>query len=197
MADIDRDELRAVMLAELQGAWTALRQAHPGERFYSFGVYTAPCAEYLMVTASTEEGLAAATERYHAQDGRDRTLRRVSLRWSPCDSPLHEEGQELLTRSDAIRQSGPDPYDDTEEGEAAVALAFEVMVEALQALDRANSFGAGEERQRIVLGVWMGDQSDEERVEYVRLLNPAAVADSFEREIEAGNRAFDALSVGK
>ena len=109
MADIDRAELRAAMIAELRAAWTALQQAHPAERFYSFGVYTAPCAEYLMVTASTEEGLAAATETYHAQDGRDRTLRRVSLRWSPCDSPLHEEGQELLTRSDAVRQSGPTP----------------------------------------------------------------------------------------
>ena len=196
MADIDRAELRAAMIAELRAAWTALQQAHPAERFYSFGVYTAPCAEYLMVTASTEEGLAAATKTYHAQDGRHRTLRRVSLRWSPCDSPLHEEGQELLTRSDAVRQSGPDPYDDTAEGEAAVALVFEVVVEALQALDRANTFGTGEERQRIVLGVWMGDQSDEERID-VRLLNPAAVADSFERDIEAGNRAFHALSVGK
>ena len=44
------------MLAELRAAWASLRGRHPGERFYCFGLYTTDLADYLMVTASTEEG---------------------------------------------------------------------------------------------------------------------------------------------
>jgi len=97
------------MFEEFLGAWRALRQAHPNEHFYSFGFYTAELAEYLMVTASTEEGLSLVTERYLANEGGDPKLTRAALRWSPCDSPLHAEGANLLPKSDLLRRAGPDP----------------------------------------------------------------------------------------
>jgi hypothetical protein len=45
-----------------------------------------------------------------------------------------------------------------------------------------------------VIGIWCGDQEDEERVEYVRALNPPGVVERFARELEEGNDAFFALS---
>ena len=47
---------RATLKAELLEAWTTLKAAHPGEHFYSFGVDIGSCADYFVVTASTEEG---------------------------------------------------------------------------------------------------------------------------------------------
>lgn len=193
MPAIDAKRFRATLTDELRAAWRALRAAHAGERFYSFGLYTAPCAEYLTVTASTEEGLARATAAYVGKRGGVPALRQASLRWSPADSPLHVEGDGLLPKSGALRDAGPDPYDDSPAGAAAVKLVFESAVASLRDLDREGLFGAGVEREALVLGVWYGDQSDEERVEYARALNPGPVADRLARELAQADEAFNAL----
>ncbi len=191
---IDPELLRQTLITELSAAWQTLKLAHAGEQFYSFGFYTAELAEYLMVTASTEEGLAQVVGQYLAGQGGDPQLTRASLRWSPCDSPLHLEGELLLPESGRLRAAGPDPYDDTREAEESVALVFDTAVAALGHLDQEGTFGPDADRNRLVLGVWEGDQSDEERVEVVRKLNPAAVAKHFAHELEAGTEAFFELS---
>jgi hypothetical protein len=96
----------------------------------------------------------------------------------------------LLPKSDLLRRAGPDPYDETQEAEEAVALVFDVAVEVLQQLDHEGAFGSGLERARIVLGIWKGDQSDEERIEFARRLNPQAVVERFAKELADGNEAF-------
>src|SRR5260370_8414661 len=101
------------MLAELCVAWASMRRRHPDERFYSFGLYTTDLADYLMVTASTEEGLSEATQRYVTRTGRDATAQRAALRWSPADSPLHAEVDGLPAESDRLRQPRPHPYNHT------------------------------------------------------------------------------------
>ena len=104
MPYIDREALDTTLRAELRAAWTTLRGRHPGERFYSFGVYTTDLADYLSVTASTEEGLSEVSQRYVTETGSDPAAQRVALRWSPTDSPLHREGRELLADSDRLRR---------------------------------------------------------------------------------------------
>ena len=196
MPAIDRTLFRTTLTGELREAWRTLKAAHPRERFYSFGLYTAALAEYLMVTASTEEGLSLVTNRYVQKYGGDPVLRRVSLRWFPGDSPLHLEGGGLLPRSTALRDAGPDPYDDTPEAEAAVSLVFETAVEVLGSLDREGLFGSNAERMELVLGIWIGDQSDEERIDFARALNPPSVTARFARELDEGVKAFFQLSPG-
>src|SRR6185295_16611431 len=132
MRVLDRDLLESTMLAELRAAWATLRSRHPGERFYSFGLYTTDLADYLMVTASTEEGLSEVTQRYVTERGSDPTAQRAALRWSPADSPLHAEGEGLLVESDRLRRAGPDPYADTPEADEAISLLFDVAIQCLQ-----------------------------------------------------------------
>src|SRR5258708_12718859 len=112
MRVIDREALKTTMLAGLRAAWASLRGRHPGEQFYSFGLYTTDLADYLMVTASTEEGLSEVTQRYVTRTGRDATVQRAALRWSPADSPLHAEADWLLAETHRLRQPGPSPYHD-------------------------------------------------------------------------------------
>ena len=196
MRAIDREALETTMLAELRAAWATLRGRHPDERFYSFGLYTTDLADYLMVTASTEEGLSEVTQRYVTQTGSEPAAQRAALRWSPADSPLHAEGEGLLVDSDRLRRAGPDPYDDTPEADEAISLLFDVAIQCLQQLDREGTFGEGRERAQLVLGIWKGDQSDDERVEYASLLNPRPVAERFAREIAAQSRAFLTADAG-
>src|SRR3954453_17523132 len=66
---IDAPLFRATLKEELLEAWRALKAAHPDEHFYSFGVDIGACAEYFIVTASTEEGLAQVAARYVEKDG--------------------------------------------------------------------------------------------------------------------------------
>lgn len=138
MATIDPKVFRETITRELADAWRTLTKRHPDERFYSFGVYTTELADYLMVTAGTEEGLTVVTNRYLAQKASDPFLMRASLRWSPCDSPLHAEGMSLLPESDRLRTAGPDPYEGSEESDAAIAFVFATIVDALQELDRCG-----------------------------------------------------------
>jgi hypothetical protein len=196
MPTIDREALETTMRAELRAAWTTLRGRHPGERFYSFGLYTTDLAEYLSVTASTEEGLSEVTQRYVTQTGRDPDAQRMALRWSPSDSPLHSEGESLLGETVHIRGAGPDPCDDTPETDDANALIFDVAIQSLRQLDADGVFGHGLERAQLVLGIWKGDQSDEERIEFASLLNPRAVAERFAREIADSSRAFVDMGAG-
>jgi len=109
MRVIDREALETTMLAELRAAWASLRGRHPCERFYSFGLYTTDLADYLMVTASTEEGLSEVTQRYVTQTGRDATALRATLRWSPPDSPLLDSHIRNVTRHHPRSQTGARP----------------------------------------------------------------------------------------
>ena len=190
MASIDRGVFHSTLKRELRLAWEGLRHAHTHETFYSFGLYTTDVVDYLMVTASTEEGLVTAAQAYADQGGGNPALFRASLRWSPCDSPIHAEGANLLTESEGLRRAGPDPYDESSESNEAIELVFDVAVAVLRELDAEGIFGKDLERARVVLGIWKGDQTDEERIEFVRVVNPKLVAQRYERGIAVGTEAF-------
>jgi hypothetical protein len=194
MTTTNLDEFRETIRAEFHTAWETLRQKHPSEHFYAFGLYTTTLASYLMVTASTDEGLETVTQDYVKRYGGDPKLQRASLRWSTCDSPIHLEGKSLLPISSILRCEGPDPEDDELDSDAFIDSIFEAAVEALRQLDRDGVFGAGLERDGLVLGIWKGDQSNEDRIKFARMLNPDAVVDRYARELAQGLSAFNALS---
>lgn len=184
---------RATLKEELLEAWRTLKGAHPDEHFYCFGMDIGACAEYLIVTASSEEGLTRVANEYVASAGGDLAQRKTSLRWSTGDSPYQDRAQIFLSRSRALRDAGPDPYDDSPESDAWWTLVFDAAARGLAELDREGAFGAELERTRLVLSIW-GDQSDEEKLDFVRSLNPPDVAARFARELDEGHRAFKALS---
>jgi hypothetical protein len=213
MPELDSSLLLSTLRAELRAAWTAIHAAHAQDGLYGFGVYTTDSASTLTVTAFSEAGLDAAVADTLAGKrgkGRDPALQRQSLRWSSADSPLHEEGADLLPESNLLveelageadedddfdaddfdEDADFDDVDDGEDLDAAAAEVFEIAVQALQEMDEEGLFGAGAERERLVLCVWKGDQSNLERHDFAKMLNPAAVAKRFGEELNEGNRAF-------
>ncbi|HEY8977744.1 MAG TPA: DUF4303 domain-containing protein [Burkholderiaceae bacterium] len=214
MPTLDSPLLLATLRDELRAAWHAFRALPGHERLYGFGVYTTDSASYLTATAFSEAGLDAVAAKYRAGEfgeGRDPALLRESLRWSPADSPLHAEGLELLSRSDAMVQEldfegrwdedddGDDDDDDDgddddldadDERDPDVQEVFRVAAQALRELDAEGLFGSGDDRERLVLCIWEGDQSNEERYRHARSLNPPSVARRFGEEMNAGLRAY-------
>ena len=217
MAELDSSLLQSTLHAELRAAWKAVHAAHAGEGVYGFGVLTTDSASTLAVMAFSEKGLDAAVARVLASkrgQGRDPALVRQNLRWSVADSPLHDEGTDLLPESNLLVQEleaeadeddgfdaddaddfdedaeFDDIEDEGEELDTLVDEVFELAVEALRDLDEEGVFGSGAAREQLVLGVWKADQSNLERHDFARMLNPPAVARRFGAEMNAGNRAF-------
>jgi Domain of unknown function (DUF4303) len=190
MTPIDPTLFYDTLLRETRQAWATLKKKHPQENFYAFGYYTTDVASYLTITASTEEGLEIAVDEYHGRTGEDKDLLRARLRWIPADSPLHVEGDALLPLSQGMRCAGPDPYKDDEAiSEPAIELVFKSMFDVLQTLDQEGLFGAGQQREQLILCVWMGDQSDQQRFEFAQRLNSESAALKFSAEMEEGWRS--------
>lgn len=189
MTELDFQGFTRLLMDNLEEAYTALSQRHPEHQLYSFGPYTNGTFEYLVPTASSARGLAETVATY--KQGKSYAATPVEtlalqLKWSPCDSPLHEDVsfEDEVTAfmehaSDALRLA----YEEEDhvacrELDEAVHVA---MCTALKTLDLRGVFGSGEERP--LLNVWKGDQSDEERVSFAEILNPAPVVRRFQAEL--------------
>lgn len=229
MPVLDSALLQSTLRDELRAAWRKLQAEHGQDRLYGFGVYTTETASYLMVTAFSEKGLDTRVAQSVADFGPggrhadlrafalknggtpdDPTWQRQSLRWSPCDSPLHEVGSGLLPRSHGIVQEldfagrwcddadlDDDEFEEAlEQGDPDIDEVFRVIQQALKELDLEGVFGHGPERHRLVLSIWEGDQSDEARYAFAKALNPPTVVARFGREMNDGAQAYDRLFHG-
>ena len=227
MPVLDSALLQSTLREELRAAWLKIHAEHVQHRLYGFGVYTTDSASYLTVTAFSEDTLDATAVAHAAAfspGGRradlrefalkmggtpdDPALQKQSLRWSPCDSPLHAAVSELLPRSDKMMQEldfegrwalDDDAGDDDEDDDLPdpeVEEVFQVILQVLKELDREGLFGTGAERERLVLSIWQGDQSNQSRHAFAKALNPPAVTARFGQELNAAMRAYDRLYHG-
>lgn len=189
MTDLDFQTFTRVLMDNLEAAYTALSKRHPEHQMYSFGPYTNGTFEYLVPTASSARGLAETVATY--KQGKSYAATPVEtlalqLKWSPCDSPLHEDVsfEDEVTAfmehvSDGLRSAYEDEnHSACRELDESVHVA---MCTALKTLDLRGVFGTGEARP--LLNVWKSDQSDEERVSFAEILNPAAVVRRFQAEL--------------
>lgn len=184
---------RMTLKGELLSAWSSFRDRYPEEDFYAFGVYTTDTASYCGVVACTEQGLGVAADHYAEHYGSGPELHLQSLRWSIGDSPLFNEGLEMLPLTSEFRANEPDPYSHSDEGEieASIAGFFSAAFGALKELDESGSFGTGSARERLVLSVWLHDESHEMKLEAAAKLNSLALVERYSAELEDGLRAFN------
>jgi hypothetical protein len=139
----------------------------------------------------------------------DPAWQRQSLRWSPCDSPLHELGSGLLPRSHQIARElaegrwnddadlDDDEFEEVlERGDPEIDEVFRILQQVLKELDLEGEFGHGPVRHRLVLSVWQGDQSNESRYAFAKALNPPSVVARFGRELNDAVHAYDRLFHG-
>lgn len=184
---------RNTLMGELLSAWNSFRDRYPEDDFYAFGVYTTDTASYCGVVACTEQGLGVAADNYAEHYGSGRELHRQSLRWSIGDSPLFDEGLEMLPLTSDLRANEPDPFSggDESEIEASIADFFCAAFGALKELDESGTFGTGSARERLVLSVWLHDESHEMKLEAAAKLNSQALVERYSAELEDGLRAFN------
>ncbi len=190
MADFDFQHLRSVLMPACQSAFSELRENHKGESFYCMSLYTSGGFSYLYPTAMTEEGLDQTVQRYQANPRyADEPVEqlRMSLRWSPCDSPLHLEADHHFDEVNAVMQDiyttvcSIDTDQGWEEFDDFMAGVENSICEVLESADLAGVFGIGQEREKIFVTIMMGDQ-DDTILSIGRRLNPPSTFRQFEKE---------------
>lgn len=191
------DALAASLAAAGRAAFTQARTEYPDESFYCFALFTDALATYVHATCCGEQGLRDTAAAYAESGGGSVAEHAVDLRWSPCDSPYDMLGEEHFDRANELLGNRPDPYDlDDEACEAEVAARFEACFQALAQLDAEGFFGRGADRERVVVTVWQGDESERSRLASVQRLNPPAVAERFARDLDIPQPLGDFVTLG-
>ncbi len=164
-AAFDFDGLAEVLLVEARDAFALYREEHPKHHFYCMALYTAGDLGYIMPTAMSEEGLAEAVASYRKKPRYAKVpVAKLSeqLRWSPCDSPHHDEidfttvGTHMTALAAAL--NAIDVITERARFDAFVDRAHETVFQVLSALDAEHCFGKGRARERIFVSMLMGDQ---------------------------------------
>ncbi|MFB2779948.1 DUF4303 domain-containing protein [Shewanella mangrovisoli] len=181
---INKDKLNANIEARMDKFAQELTQAlakyydwwlseYLAETVYGFCLYSTPLVEYLGVTLFTEEGLTAVAQKYQNDKSfRHKSLAQLkqTLRWSACDSPHHDENEDIF---EAINDKLQLLQEDAEalESEAAydayLKALYAILVRALNEVKAMRGLNP----QAILFSVWFGDHSDEDIEYFVRSCN--------------------------
>lgn len=193
---LNDNSLKDLLRKIIQNALEKFYQKSKTETPYAFGFFTSSDYGYLEITGNTIEGLENKITEYSELDSfEDKTKEELKneLKWSPCDWQYHCEYDinELLIFEDLylakIDVLKCDVFDKYDEDKAEEFIETEItkplnkiLIEVLKELNIENHLNV----KNITLGVWKGDQSDEERIEFVTKINSKNLSDVFVTEIE-------------
>lgn len=166
-----------------------------GETTYSFLLEVPWEGTSIDAVAGTEEGLLRITRNYAASEGKqdEESFNRLKtqLRWgSPEDgwyenysAGFFEKANQLISE---VHQAGL-----LEEGDQRLQ---QLCLEVLRELDTTQVFGAGEERERIMIGVCDvgGDHAEEDFLSWAEAVNPPIVIERLRQELQESHAAFQA-----
>lgn len=181
---INKDKLSANIEARMDEFTQEITQAlakyydwwlseYPAQTLYGFCLYSTPLVEYLGVTLFTEEGLTAVAEQYqNAHRFRHKSLAQLkqTLRWSACDSPHHDENEDIFEAvNDKLQllHEDAEALESEEAFDAYLKALYAILVRALNEVKAMRPLNP----QAILFSVWFGDQSDADIDYFVRSSN--------------------------
>lgn len=188
----DKTTLARVIYEEAKTAFLKIIAAHKQHHIYALALYYSGddwC--YLFPTVSTEKGLETVATDYQKKpfyQNQSIDFLKQDLRWSPCDSPLHDDyvddmphTQELLAPiSDLMFELYE--MDKIKASDAIHDDLVELSLNVLNQLQNEGLFDALD-RESFTLNLICGDQSDEERLERARRLNPTKAYEKYKNTL--------------
>ncbi len=177
-------ELVEAVKADLRGAWDWIKQNHPTERVYAFGIYTTEDdVSSLCPFACGEEGLRRVAEEYVRKKViyPNVTEAMQGLRWSVPDSPYGHKFRG--DRADAVLDTRPPTQMSdltTSQYAREIKARIDAAIDAIKELDEEGLFGTGEQREAITLLIEGSDVSDDFLLKPAKKLNPPQVFKAFQ-----------------
>ncbi|QYJ73533.1 DUF4303 domain-containing protein [Shewanella sp. FJAT-51649] len=168
----------ALALAEYYDWWLS---HYPAQTLYGFCLYSTPLVEYLGVTLFTEEGLTAVAQKYQNDKSfRHKSLTQLkqTLRWSACDSPHHDENEDIFEAiNDKLQllQKDAEALESEEAYDAYLKALYAILVRALNEVKTMRGLNP----QAILFSVWFGDQSEADIEYFVQSCNDKEMIASF------------------
>jgi len=192
--------LRAAFIADISQVWQVAREHNPDHVPYALVVDALTCgpARNLVPCVLTEQGLAQVARQYVNQGYHDELAEAAdALRYSVADSPLFQLCFDLH-RGGAVRSLLPD---DDRKGDAGRGELWSALLtaatDALRFLDSEGLFGAGAERDGLLLLLFV-DEDRAARLRRAADLNPPSVAARYEREthVDGAFASAETLALG-
>lgn len=168
----------ALALAEYYDWWLS---HYPAQTLYGFCLYSTPLVEYLGVTLFTEEGLTAVAQKYQNDHRfRHKSLAELkqTLRWAACDSPHHDENEDIFEAvNDKLQllHEDAEALESEEAFDAYLKALYAILVRALNEVKAMRPLNP----QAILFSVWFGDQSDADIDYFVQSCNDKEMVADF------------------
>lgn len=193
--DFNSQALEASLYRDAKAGFETLIEKYADQGIYSLALYHSGSFGYILPTLATEQGLKQAVADYQQSEYyRDYSAQELQtiLRWSPCDSPCHDEEELPMDASEPVLQQLNEEVDDLSmsdpdwEGkiDQLWQAYMQICLNVLQRLDQDGVFAALP-RNSFTLNLLCGDQDEEERIKWAFQLNPQAVADGYARDVKA------------
>ncbi|MGR6872393.1 DUF4303 domain-containing protein [Pseudomonas sp. HK3] len=188
----DLNKFEEVLYEESKKIFPKIIQDCESEGIYSLALYNSGDSwSYLFPTVATMKGLSNVAAEYKKDEYyKDKTIEylEADLKWSPCDSPKHEDYESSMIETDKIVQSASKLMDELFDNDKEVEcdeLHQQLVKTSLNVMKRLDSEGVfgSLERSSFVLNLLNGDQCDEERLERANFLNPENVYQTYKNEI--------------
>ncbi|MCP3875098.1 MAG: DUF4303 domain-containing protein [Desulfobacteraceae bacterium] len=188
----DFNKFHSVLFNECKRIFFIILEELSHENIYSLALYNSGDNwGYLFPTVATKKGLSEVAAEYQKDEyyqNQSMDELEADLKWSPCDSPRHVNYESTLKESEKLLQQAEDmmeEYWDNHQEDKCDELHQQLVQTCLDVLKRLDSEGIFQaiDRTSFVLNVLNGDQSDEERLERAKLLNPEQVFKQYELEI--------------
>lgn len=186
----------------LKAFYTLLEDIKEGE-LYSFGIFTSGEYSYAGITANTYSGLDKVIKEY--KDNSSYTNVSVDdlkheLKWSPCDWVYNceinneelDEVDQKLQKLDELSNLIIDKHNDFD---SALEIVDNKIIQRLNKLycDCLNKLKAehSEVSRDITFGIWLGDQSEEDRVRFISQINSKELANKYITESRLGIETYE------
>ena len=204
--------IHQLVLEEAYQSFTLILEKYKDLTIYNIGLYySAGAWSYLIPTFSSDEGLALTAERYSKHSVSGIEEQKISLRWSPCDSPHHgrEDVEAMMSKTqdalDTLRnildRLDPDyneqfkqlyTEDDYYEIIDAVHEILRVLVaDALREIRTSLASLNKLDLSRCIVTLSVGDLSEEVFLDSLHLINGDELFEKVSQELSAAQRQHE------
>ncbi|HSU54644.1 MAG TPA: DUF4303 domain-containing protein [Candidatus Dormibacteraeota bacterium] len=181
MATINQRELRDALVGDLEAAWKYSRQLHAEDKPYAFVLYFMGSAQFT-THVLTEQGLTRIAQSSVENGAFDELEKaREALRYDIADEPHFYELVKQLPRVEAVIKQLLGSI----EGPKAYTMVSEAAMDALKELDGRGLFGAGVERESLLL-VLVEDSELDWTLASAKRLNPPSVFERLQNYYQPG-----------
>lgn len=158
-------EFKEKLLSATKNAFEKVLSVTGAEELYCFSLFTEGLFGYFAPTAMTTEGLERTLQGYRDRGScasqTDGELR-LSLKWSPCDSPYHMLGDEFFVEVNEISSKMSEEFfnlEDDEFGEFQSKI-ISIVTDVLKEIYFDKKFRDRYDPDKLFFSLMMGDQDD-------------------------------------